>query len=57
MTTEPGSTLHGLFKYTNYSVQVLAFTRVGDGNISSPIYCRTKEDGEWSGNIRPRSAC
>ncbi|KAK3921052.1 Down syndrome cell adhesion molecule-like protein Dscam2 [Frankliniella fusca] len=44
MTTELSSTLHGLFKYTNYSVQVLAFTRVGDGNMSAPIFCRTKED-------------
>lgn len=45
MTTELSSTLHGLFKYTNYSVQVLAFTRVGDGNASSPVHCRTREDG------------
>ncbi|KAE8752402.1 hypothetical protein FOCC_FOCC000874, partial [Frankliniella occidentalis] len=30
MTTELSSTLHGLFKYTNYSVQVLAFTRAPD---------------------------
>lgn len=39
-------TLAGLRKYTNYSVQVLAYTRVGDGVPSRTMYCRTKEDGE-----------
>lgn len=34
----------GLEKYTNYSVQVLASTRAGDGIASSPLYCVTKED-------------
>ncbi|XP_078048429.1 cell adhesion molecule Dscam2 [Augochlora pura] len=36
--------IHGLGKYTNYSVQVLASTRAGDGVASSPHYCVTKED-------------
>uniref|UniRef100_A0A4W4FCD7 Cell adhesion molecule DSCAM n=1 Tax=Electrophorus electricus TaxID=8005 RepID=A0A4W4FCD7_ELEEL len=36
--------LDGLEKYTNYSVQVLAFTRAGDGVRSEQIYIRTKED-------------
>ncbi|XP_073685526.1 Down syndrome cell adhesion molecule a isoform X2 [Garra rufa] len=36
--------LEGLEKYTNYSVQVLAFTRAGDGVRSDQIYIRTKED-------------
>ncbi|XP_076282094.1 cell adhesion molecule Dscam2 isoform X2 [Lasioglossum baleicum] len=36
--------IHGLGKYTNYSVQVLASTRAGDGVASSPLYCVTKED-------------
>ncbi|XP_033338230.2 cell adhesion molecule Dscam2 isoform X4 [Megalopta genalis] len=36
--------IHGLGKYTNYSVQVLASTRAGDGVTSSPHYCVTKED-------------
>ncbi|KAL0280104.1 UNVERIFIED_CONTAM: hypothetical protein PYX00_001493 [Menopon gallinae] len=34
----------GLRKYTNYSIQVLAFTRVGDGMMTRPTYCRTEED-------------
>lgn len=38
------STLHGLLKYRNYSISVLAFTRVGDGNASTPVHCRTLED-------------
>ncbi|XP_031846326.1 cell adhesion molecule Dscam2 isoform X2 [Nomia melanderi] len=36
--------IHGLGKYTNYSVQVLASTRAGDGVASMPYYCVTKED-------------
>ncbi|KAG5313831.1 DSCL protein, partial [Acromyrmex insinuator] len=36
--------LHGLEKYTNYSIQVLAYTRTGDGIASSPLYCVTEED-------------
>ena len=39
-------TLHGLEKYQNYSVQVVASTRVGSGLKSRSIYCTTKEDGE-----------
>ena len=34
-----------LEKYQNYTVQVAAMTRKGEGPRSSPIYCRTKEDG------------
>uniref|UniRef100_A0A672PG83 DS cell adhesion molecule n=1 Tax=Sinocyclocheilus grahami TaxID=75366 RepID=A0A672PG83_SINGR len=36
--------LERLEKYTNYSIQVLAFTRAGDGVRSEQIYTRTKED-------------
>ncbi|KAA0704197.1 Down syndrome cell adhesion molecule -like protein [Triplophysa tibetana] len=36
--------LEGLEKYTNYSIQVLAFTRAGDGVRSDQVYIRTKED-------------
>ncbi|XP_061927159.1 cell adhesion molecule Dscam2 isoform X5 [Apis cerana] len=36
--------IHGLEKYTNYSVQVLASTRAGDGIASSSLYCVTEED-------------
>ena len=39
-------TLHGLEKYQNYSVQVVASTRVGSGLKSRSIYCTTKEDGK-----------
>lgn len=44
-TLQPPLELDGLEKYTNYSVQVLAFTRAGDGVRSEQIYTRTKEDG------------
>ncbi|XP_066995296.2 cell adhesion molecule Dscam2 [Anabrus simplex] len=45
--------LHGLQKYANYSIQVWAFTHVGDGMKSSPIYCFTDEDvPEAPGNIK-----
>lgn len=47
-TTKPSLELEGLEKYTNYSIQVLAFTRAGDGVRSEQIYTRTKEDGAVS---------
>ncbi|XP_046638885.1 Down syndrome cell adhesion molecule-like protein Dscam2 isoform X24 [Daphnia pulicaria] len=36
--------LHGLRKYTNYSMQVLAFTAGGDGVKSVPVSCHTEQD-------------
>ncbi|EFN62358.1 Down syndrome cell adhesion molecule, partial [Camponotus floridanus] len=36
--------LTGLRRYTNYTIQVLAFTRIGDGVPSTTIYCQTEED-------------
>ncbi|XP_065334249.1 cell adhesion molecule Dscam2-like isoform X1 [Cloeon dipterum] len=44
MTKSLTTMLHGLLKYTNYSIQVLSFTHVGEGVRSSKIFCRTKED-------------
>lgn len=44
-TTESTIVLTGLRKFTNYSVQVLAYTRIGDGVFSAPIHCKTEEDG------------
>ncbi|XP_059481325.1 cell adhesion molecule Dscam2-like isoform X4 [Neocloeon triangulifer] len=35
--------LHGLQHFTNYSVQVLAYTRAGDGVKSTIVFCRTEE--------------
>ncbi|KAG7483685.1 hypothetical protein MATL_G00041000 [Megalops atlanticus] len=43
-TSQPSLELDGLEKYTNYSIQVLAFTRAGDGVRSEQIFIRTKED-------------
>ncbi|OWF38939.1 Down syndrome cell adhesion molecule [Mizuhopecten yessoensis] len=37
-------TISNLQKYTNYSIQVLAYTRKGEGVRSDPIYVRTQED-------------
>lgn len=36
--------LHTLFKATNYSIKVLAYTSSGDGVSSSAVYCSTEED-------------
>ncbi|CAG9581989.1 unnamed protein product, partial [Danaus chrysippus] len=36
--------LHTLHKYSNYSVQVVAYTAAGDGKRSAPVYCMTEED-------------
>lgn len=44
ITTALTVVIHGLEKYTNYSIQVLASTRAGDGVSSSPLYCVTEED-------------
>lgn len=40
------TTISGLRKYTNYSMTVLAYTAVGDGARSLPVYCQTEEDGK-----------
>ena len=37
-------TVQQLEKYQNYTVQVAAQTRVGEGIKSRPVYCRTMED-------------
>ena len=39
--------LHGLYKYTNYSIKVSAFTGTGDGVLSLPMFCTTEEDGKF----------
>ncbi|XP_072160841.1 cell adhesion molecule Dscam1 [Bemisia tabaci] len=44
VTTAMRTNIPGLFKYTNYSISVLAFTASGDGVRSPSIYCRTEED-------------
>ncbi|GLG97376.1 Protein sidekick [Gryllus bimaculatus] len=44
MTTALTTVLHSLLRYTNYSVELLAFTRIGDGIKSPKVFCRTKED-------------
>lgn len=46
ITTALSAVVHGLDKYTNYSIQVLAYTNAGDGVPSSPLHCLTNEDGE-----------
>ncbi|XP_032663874.1 Down syndrome cell adhesion molecule-like protein Dscam2 isoform X4 [Odontomachus brunneus] len=35
--------LHALSPYTNYTVQVLAYTRAGEGVSSNPVSCTTEE--------------
>ena len=47
ITTTSETILHGLKKYTNYSMQVLAFTSGGDGVKSIPITCHTEQDGNF----------
>lgn len=38
--------LRGLRPFTNYSLQVVAMTRKGEGPPSDPVYCTTEEDGK-----------
>lgn len=35
----------GLEFFTKYELRVLAFTVIGDGNISDPVFCMTDESG------------
>ncbi|XP_049833934.1 Down syndrome cell adhesion molecule-like protein Dscam2 isoform X21 [Schistocerca gregaria] len=44
ITSASETILHGLKKYTNYSMQVLAYTSGGDGVRSPPIHCQTEQD-------------
>ena len=48
MSTNLEIIIDNLEKYTNYSIQVLAFTRKGEGVRSSPLYVLTMEDGKKS---------
>ncbi|XP_041449105.1 LOW QUALITY PROTEIN: Down syndrome cell adhesion molecule-like protein Dscam2 [Drosophila obscura] len=43
-TASSDTVLHGLKKYTNYTMQVLATTAGGDGVRSTPIHCQTEPD-------------
>lgn len=45
-TTNLETNLHALDKYTNYSVRILAYTKVGEGVQSNPVYCLTEQDGK-----------
>uniref|UniRef100_A0A1B0GIB4 Down syndrome cell adhesion molecule-like protein Dscam2 n=2 Tax=Lutzomyia longipalpis TaxID=7200 RepID=A0A1B0GIB4_LUTLO len=43
ITSALNTVLHGLLPFTNYSVQVLAFTRTGEGVASSMVMCTTHQ--------------
>uniref|UniRef100_T1GSG6 Down syndrome cell adhesion molecule-like protein Dscam2 n=1 Tax=Megaselia scalaris TaxID=36166 RepID=T1GSG6_MEGSC len=43
ITSSLNTVLHGLQPFTNYSIQVLAFTKAGDGVLSAAVNCITKE--------------
>lgn len=38
--------LGGLFKYMEYGIRVLGFTKVGLGTVSDEVIVRTDQDGE-----------
>ncbi|XP_034950760.1 Down syndrome cell adhesion molecule-like protein Dscam2 isoform X25 [Chelonus insularis] len=44
ITSSSETILPQLKKYTNYSMQVLAYTSGGDGVKSAPIHCQTEQD-------------
>ncbi|XP_060803952.1 cell adhesion molecule Dscam2 isoform X9 [Amyelois transitella] len=44
ITASSETILHGLKKFTNYSMEVLATTNGGDGVRASPIHCQTEQD-------------
>ena len=45
--------LTGLLRYTNYCIQVLAFTSQGNGNISDCLITLTREDGKGVNHFMP----
>lgn len=49
-TTREQVELRGLEKFTNYSVQVLAYTQAGDGVRSNVLYIQTREDRKYTDN-------
>lgn len=53
ITASSETILHGLKKFTNYSMEVLATTNGGDGVRSAPIHCQTEQDGEFIGQSSP----
>ncbi|XP_050305206.1 cell adhesion molecule Dscam2 isoform X28 [Anthonomus grandis grandis] len=44
ITSSSETILHGLKKYTNYSMEILAYTSGGDGVRTTPIACQTEQD-------------
>lgn len=44
---EQNAIMTGLRKYTLYNITVLCFTDPGDGERSSPVEIRTREDGTF----------
>lgn len=46
-TTALTTVLTSLRKFSNYSIQVLGYTRMGDGVSSQAIFCKTDEDGKF----------
>lgn len=50
-TTALTTVLTSLRKFSNYSIQVLGYTRMGDGVSSQAIFCKTEEDGEFNSMI------
>lgn len=46
VTTQLSATVLGLQKFSNYCIEVLAFTQMGNGVRSKPIHVMTLQDGE-----------
>jgi hypothetical protein len=45
-TTNQFYTIENAYKFTNYTITILAFTSIGDGSRTKNIYCVTHEDGK-----------
>ncbi|XP_063218560.1 cell adhesion molecule Dscam2-like [Bacillus rossius redtenbacheri] len=44
VSSDNSTDIHNLQKFSNYSIQILAYTKVGDGKKSNTIFCLTDED-------------
>lgn len=47
ITLPTSLTLNQLEKFRNYSIEVLAMTKAGDGPRSNTAFCKTLDDGKF----------
>lgn len=49
------TTIQNLVTSETYTIQVLAFTSVGDGPFSDPVHVKVMPGGQWVSSTPPRA--